>query len=355
MIGFEIEISLPVTDGSGQKIAGDTKLAESTARYPNSAAGKPYFRVVSDSRSLPQGRGKYSNLEFVTKPWAVVGDGHTTGLAGLLDTLARIRAVRDAFYAAGAVKLADSAGGLITMLPKGAGAKLAPGNGYREQAGTVGNGDGLFVHYSVGVPLSGMATFFDRLRTAAPLRESAPLQDARHRLQQANDFAEEAAEAFVARSSLKAAVRRDVLFSAQAQRRREVLGYLQLVFMQVTAFADHADEVEKGEKDSGIKNRTVVLSRSQLADVFGLLDPLVQSYLRDNHDRLTTLLADKYHDEGLAEKKRTFYEEAVRAVGDFTPVMLLDYTTAAFTGQTAIAQQRVFGGCARSLRIRRRR
>ncbi|MFC6593446.1 hypothetical protein [Kitasatospora paranensis] len=344
MIGYEIEISLPVTDAAGAKIPGDAKLAETTARHPAVPTGKPLFRVVSDSRSLPGGRGKYSNLEFVTKPWSVVGDGYTSGPAALLDTLRRIRTVRDAFYQAGAGTLAGSTHALLTVLTAGNGARFAPGNGYTEHAGTPGNGDGLFVHYSVGVPLGGMATFFDRLRSAAPLREGVYLPEARHRLQQAHAFAEEAAERFVRRDTADPAGRRDHAFSAQAKRRREVVGYLQLLFMQVTAFADHADEVENGGRDTGIKNRTVVLSRSRLADVYGRLDPLVQTYLRNNQDDLVTLLADEYHETGFEGEDMTFYEKAVREIVTGQPVKLLAYTKAAFTGQGSISQQRVFGG-----------
>lgn len=341
MIGYEIEISLPVTDGKGMKIAGDTKLAESISRDPAGAKGKPRFRVVSDSRSLQDG-GSYSNLEFVTKPWSVVGDGYTSGPQALLDTLQQIRAVRDAFYTAGTGTLSGSAGGLLTMLPAGKDARFAPNNGYQEHAGRPDQGDGLFVHYSVGVPLAGMATFFDRLRPAAPLREGAYLPDARHRLHQAHSFAVAAANQFVPRGPVVAGKGREQALGAQARHRREVLGYLQLLFMQVTAFADHADDVEN-DRSAAIKNRTVVLSRAPLAEVHARLDPVVQTALRNNHDALTSLLADQYHEQGRLGN-RDFYEEASRAIVPDDPVVLLNYTKAAFTGAPAIQQQSVFGG-----------
>jgi hypothetical protein len=339
MIGYEIEISLPVTDAAGAKIPGDTKLAESTVRHPARPGGKPLFRVVSDSRSLPN-KVKYSNLEFVTKPWSVVGDGFASGPVALVDTLQRIRTVRDAFYAAGEGTLAGSTNGLA-ILAAGNGARFAPKNGYREQAGI--EGDGLFVHYSVGVPLSGMATFFERLRKAAPLGEDVYLPNARHRLQQAQAFAEEGAREFIAGNKKNAAQGRNPGFSSQAIRNRQVLGYLQLLFMQVTAFADHADEVENQRPDAGIKNRTVVLSRSPLAAVREHLDPAVQVYLENNHDGLTSLLADTYHEQGLDGSTKMFYEAAVRDIADGS-VTLIHYTKAAFTGEESISQQRVFGG-----------
>jgi hypothetical protein len=342
MIGFEIEISLPVTDAAGAKIPGDTKLAACPTQHPVGALGKPLFRVVSDSRSLPGFGGKYSNLEFVTKPWSVVGDAFTSGPLALQDALQRIRALRDALYNAGSVQLSTAAGALLTMLPAGQGALLDPGNGYLEQAGTPGNGDGLFVHYSVGVPLGGMATFFDRLRSAAPAREGLYLPEARHRLHQAHHFAEQAAEQFVPRATADVGRSKDRDVSAQARRRRQVLGYLQLLFMNVVAFADHADEVERNRGGSNIKNRTVVLSRAPLAEVHGHLDPMVQTYLLNNHEALTTLLADGFQEAGWKDK-RSFYETAVREI-DEDPVVLLDYTTAAFTGGASIPQQDVFGG-----------
>ncbi|MGW2543472.1 hypothetical protein ACWC5I_21955 [Kitasatospora sp. NPDC001574] len=337
MIGYEIEIDLPVVDGKGAKIKGDTKLAASRTRTD----GKPVFKVVADSRSLPDGR-KYSNLEFVTRPWSVVGDGHTRGPAALLDTLTRIRTVRDAFYR-NTTALLSAPADLLDVLPAGTGARLAGGNGYRESAGTEGRGDGLFVHYSVGVPVSGMATFFDRLRRAAPLRDGVYLPDARHRLQQANAFAERAVQEFLPRNRPNDAGRNAPALSARARRDREVLGYLQLVFMQITAFADHADTVARGGPDSGIKNRTVVLSRSPLADVHAHLDPEVRTALRTHHDALVTLLADDYQEEGRVRKDMGFYETAVREI-DGGPVVLLDYATAAFRGDAAVPQQSVFGG-----------
>jgi hypothetical protein len=39
MIGFEIEISLPVTDAAGAKIPGDTKLAACPTQHPVGGLG----------------------------------------------------------------------------------------------------------------------------------------------------------------------------------------------------------------------------------------------------------------------------------------------------------------------------
>ncbi|MFD3543346.1 DUF4157 domain-containing protein [Streptomyces sp. NPDC058662] len=321
MLGFETEVSLPVEDERGQKYEGDTDLAQSTAAD---------FKVVSDKRALPGGAG-YSNVEFVTGAVRVVGSMSEAGPAALDHLVAEIRAVRDGFYqAVDKTPLRDMALNL-QVLAEGAGARVAPGLGYDEHAGKPGLGDGLFVHYSVGVPLSGMPMFFDHLRDAAPTGPRVPNRRARFRFSQAKDFAAEVVEMY------------DRGQAASKKRKRvptdALDGYCQLFFMQVAAVADYvAQDQDQGQ----IKNLTAVLSRSRLSDVRGLLDPALQAFLRSSSDGVIDVLA-RYQEDSGEGGKLEFRENATRQI-DGPEVSLLSFAESALTGAPAVDQQSVFGG-----------
>ncbi|PYC88283.1 hypothetical protein C7C46_01150 [Streptomyces tateyamensis] len=329
MIGFEVEISLPVTDGQRQVLAGDVLLAKSKTVHGYGQGDIPIYTLVSDKRQLPS-KAVYSNLEFVTMPWYAVGDARPNGPLFLQNTLAQIRRVRDALYLAGEAPLATAASDLLTYSPVGRAALLAPQNGYLEEAGTLGCGDGLFTHYSVGSPLGGLPGFLDQLRQAPPPANATYLADARHRLVQARTFAAEVLGGFVQPGAT----------ATQARERRELDGYLQLAFTQIVAFADYVAR----KQDAGqIKNGTVVLCRSALSDVFALLAPSAQAYLRQDVQRLISVLAG-YQEQSRTGQRLQFQDRSFREVAAGAPVGLEEYALATFGGRQRIAQERVFGG-----------
>ncbi|MFF7586515.1 DUF4157 domain-containing protein [Kitasatospora purpeofusca] len=321
-LGFETEVDMPVENARGEKYEGDTDLAQSTAAD---------FKLVSDSRSLNDGAA-YSNLEFVTGAVAVVGTGSESGPATLDRMVDEIRAVREAFYQrTGKTPLAGM-GLQLEILPAGEDARIAPDLDFPDYAGAPGMGDGLFVHYSVGVPLAGMPMFFDHLREAAPQAQGAPLPRARFRLSQSKTFAEQV----VARYEQGQA-------SARKRKRLEtdaLDGYSQLFFMQVAAMADYlAQDQDQGQ----IKNLTVVLSRSQLTDVRALLDPGFQDFLSANSEAIVDLLAQFQEDPGDGSANLEFRDEATREI-DGLPVSLLSFAESTLKGVPQIPQQSVFGG-----------
>ncbi|WP_438267884.1 eCIS core domain-containing protein [Kitasatospora purpeofusca] len=321
-LGFETEIDMPVENARGEKYEGDTDLAQSTAGD---------FKLVSDSRSL-NNRAPYSNLEFVTGAVAVVGTAGESGPETLEQMVDEIRAVREAFYEkTGKTPLAGM-GLQLEILPAGQDARIAPDLDFPNYAGAPGMGDGLFVHYSVGVPLAGMPMFFDHLREAAPQAPGAPLPRARFRLSQSRTFAEQVVARYVQGQE-----------SARKRKRLEtdaLDGYSQLFFMQVAAMADYlAQDQDQGQ----IKNLTVVLSRSQLTDVRALLDPGFQEFLSANSEVIVDLLAHFQEDPGDGSANLEFRDEATREI-DGLPVSLLSFAESTLKGVPQIPQQSVFGG-----------
>ncbi|MFD8209672.1 DUF4157 domain-containing protein [Streptomyces sp. NPDC059695] len=322
-LGFETEVSLPVQDAAGAKYPGDTDLAQSTSQD---------FKVVSDKRSLQTGEG-YSNIEFVTGAVEVVGARNESGREQLVRLADEIKRVRDGFYAAADGTPLAAMPLDLQILPAGAGARVAPGLPYTEDAGQEGLGDGLFVHYSVGVPLRGMPLFFDHLREAAPNVPGATSRRARFRLGQAKDFAADVLARYETWRAAKPTKKRKRVETDALD------GFAQLFFMQIAAVADYlAEDKDKGQ----IKNLTAVLSRSRLSDVRALLDEEFRTFLTADHEKVLDRLADYQEDSGGARKLQ-FRETATRHIED-EPVSLIDFANSAILGSTRVDQQSVFGG-----------
>ncbi|MFG3054658.1 DUF4157 domain-containing protein [Kitasatospora sp. NPDC048239] len=321
-LGFETEVDMPVETAGGEVYAGDTDLAQSTTAD---------FKVVSDKRQL-RGGAEYSNVEFVTGAVAVVGSGSESGPAALERLVDEIRTVREAFYQAADKAPLAGMGLDLEILPAGRGARVAPGLDFPDYAGAQGMGDGLFVHYSVGVPLAGMPMFFDHLRGAAPDVAGAPNRRARFRLSQSREFAAQIVELYQQGQGQPRKRKR--------QEEDALDGYSQLFFMQVAAMADYLAQ----EQDSGqIKNLTAVLSRSKLTDVRDLLDPAYQDFLKDNSGTIVDLLSDFQEDPGDGSGKLDFRDNATRQI-DGPEVSLLAFAESTLKGVPQVPQQSVFGG-----------
>lgn len=330
MLGFEIEIDLPVTDEDGDEFDGELKLAVSTTQ--------PGFKLVSDNRTLTND-DDYSNIEFVTNAVSVVGTRRDAGKALVLAQLTEVERVKRVLYAAGSVAL-DGVDGTLDTSDAEATALLAPDLPYRET-------NRLLVHYSVGVPLAGMPDFFDRLRQAAPVPQPNPNTDSanyrdRFSLVRAKDFA--AAE--LARFQTFANAPRP-----DSPESRGLDGYLQLAYTQVCAFADNLDlsndDDRKPEHVPLIKNSTAVLCRSALADVLPLLGATARRFLASrlavigDTNLISVLAAFQEMPEPGRAGDYTFYDEGESA---HTPtVTLQDFAQAAFTDAVRVDPISVFG------------
>ncbi|MFL6125364.1 DUF4157 domain-containing protein [Actinophytocola sp.] len=327
MLGFEAERDKRVKNQKGGKLPGDTDIAESR---------RADFKVVSDSRSLNDG-GPYSNIEFVTGAVQVVGSNAAAGPDELVGITDEIKRVSDGFYAAIEGTRLSSLRLDLRLLTKGV---TLSSEGYTERAGQPGMGDGLFVHYSIGVPLAGMPLFFDLYRADAQARvaQDRPtlLPDAQHRLDQARPFA--AAELTRFTQAIGSPIDTTALN-----------GYLQLIYTQITAMADYV-AVAQGQKNRYAspqgqpKNWTIFLSRSRLADAYRLLDPRIRTYLAENHDEIIERLSQFHEVTAKGEEAATFFDVGERALPDLDPVSLETYAQSALGVGQAVSQQRVFGG-----------
>ncbi|MFI7383821.1 DUF4157 domain-containing protein [Streptomyces sp. NPDC049813] len=321
MEGFETEMAKRVNDAAGGKLPGDTDLG--TSRTED-------FTVVSDSRTLDAG-GSYSNVEFVSGAVQVVGTRATDGPDALDRIVDEMRRVRDDFYAAAeGTPLADATMRL-TLQPAADGVTLSS-EGYTEQAGQAGRGDGLYVQYTIGVPLAGIPPVFDSYRDDPGSVGQNALPRAMFRLNQAKPFAQRELELFDASATGKKRSRVDT---------DSLDGYLQLFFTQVAAVADYLAT----DEDSGqIKNLTIFLSRSPLAEAYALLDSDIQGYLKRNKKTIVDRLSAFQETTETEGETLEFRDRATRQMPGLDKVSLMTYAYSGLTGNPVISQQQVFGG-----------
>lgn len=323
LLGFEVEVDKRVKGQGGEKLRGDTDLATSR---------KADFTVVSDTRKPKNGQA-YSNFEFVSGAVQVVGSKASAGPAEIDRIADEMKKVRDEFYkAAEGTTLAEATLELGLEVEPEVKAATLSSQGYTERAGRQGMGDGLYVQYTIGVPLAGIPLMFDRYRAEAPGVDRAPLPRALFRLNQAKPFAEAEVAAFENTPSGKKRRRVDT---------DSLSGFFQLYFTQVAAVADYlAKNKEKGQ----IKNQTIFLSRSPLAKVYGLLDSGARKYLSENSEEIVTRLADFQEKTEKEGEKLQFREDSSRKMGDLDEVTLVTYAKSALMGRPEVGQQQVFGG-----------
>lgn len=321
MEGFEVEVDKRVKGPRGEKLAGDTDLAKSK---------KADFTVVSDTRMLDDNSGPYSNIEFVSGAVQVVGTKATAGPDEIDRIVDEIKKVRDDFYKRVNGTTLEAATVDLEVLHGGKDTTLSD-EGYTETAGMAGMGDGLYVQYTIGLPLAGMPLLFENYRKENPL-DRAPLKRARFRLGQAKQFADKELGIFEETRTSKKRTRIDT---------DSLDGFFQLYFTQVAAMADYlAKEREEGQ----IKNQTIFLSRSRLTDAFRLLDKDAQNYLKKNDEAIVSRLAEFQEMTETEGEKLEFRDLHSRKVGELEEINLETYAKSALTGKPEVSQQRVFGG-----------
>ncbi|MFJ6673249.1 DUF4157 domain-containing protein [Actinosynnema sp. NPDC091369] len=357
-LGFEAEIDLPVTKGNGQMFdVGDTELGSST--MPLVEGGEEQaFEVVTDKRAL-RDTTEYSNMEFVTGAVSVVGADHEKGSERLHRIADEMRTVQQQFYAkAVANPRSTLRGGTLnlTLTDKGRTAKLANQLDYADTRQADEDG-GLFVHYSVGVPLTGMPVFFDALRAADPHdRERDPynsgmeqepsdqVKQARFRLFQAKEFGRNAVLKF--REWAGAGKRKR---GNKEQDEAALDGYSQLVYTQLAGMTDY--------RSGQPKNSLVVLSRSDLGTVRVRLPELVQDFI-DTFDvneegNVFAELFDDMQLQSFSGEQGEGYnpQEDTRQIDDKSrEVSFEQYANSAFKRAGAglekgdVTQEEVFGG-----------
>jgi hypothetical protein len=297
-------------------------------------------------------------MEFVTGAVSVVGPDHETGAERLHRIADEIRTVQQQFYAKAAQNpRSPLRGGALnlTLTDKGKTAKLANQLPYRDTRQEDEDG-GLFVHYSVGVPITGMPVFFDALRAADPHdrerdpynsdMEAAPgdqVRQARFRLFQAKEFSRNALLEF--RKWAGAGKRRR---GNPAQDEAALDGYSQLVYTQLTGMADY--------RNGQPKNSLIALSRSNLGTVRARLPEIVQDFLDtfdvNAEDNVFAKLFDDMQKQTFSGQEGEGYNpEDTRQIDEASrEVSFENYAVSAFKragsglAEGDVTQEEVFGG-----------
>ncbi|GAB3001910.1 hypothetical protein [Saccharothrix stipae] len=323
MIGFELEISLLIADRRGRVLDGETPLA-SCPQYQ--------LKIVSDKR---QG---YSNIEFVTDPVSVTGADSKRGPETLAAQVRGIRAMRDALYAAKPGPFADAIAPYGTAVDEGRTARIRkfPPRAVYQPAEADGRSDGLFLHYSLGVPVGALAGFFDLLRdTIAPFTPDDPrfLDRARFRTAQAAEFAESVVTDFA-------------VGGATGDQSLEVMrAYMQLVYTQIAGIADYTDHAIGVKPRGQVKNGTVALCRASFHEIFPALPEDVRKYLEESwsDESMIERIAATQDITEKPDVHADFNENDIREIPGLPAFSLKQYLKSALTGGPQVPQSSMYG------------
>jgi hypothetical protein len=262
-MGFEIELDRRVTDGRGQRIKGDTELA---------TFGDVSFRLVTDYRSVskPDKLG-YSNLELVTDPVDPLAQPDP-----IAPLLAGLKAVTNALYSV------NGATGLPATLKDcgvdhwltqehGQGAIVDPSltihhKGKDHRIADRGS-DSLFLHYTVGIPVSRLSEAIVWIRQKANAQTTNFYQTNADRAALAGTAAAELYKKWAAHRG----------HGVAGEDVDALKGYVALLYTQLAAVIDNAQADAQGV----IKNHTVAISRVPLRRVAATLPKLVRIYLAE--------------------------------------------------------------------------
>lgn len=321
MLGFEIEVDVPVLRNDGTYYKSEHKLAD--------CATDPGYKIVTDVEDTPDGED-YSIFEFVSLPAVVVGGAHDSGREVVAQQLSGIKDVAEKFAASKRGPLTDLDGELI-LTADGKASELRPDV-------NPDNEDTLGVHYSTGLPLGGMATFFRRLRSIAPV-----LIDKKRPYNTRDRFNLAQAELFAAGPVTAFSLGYGKADSDQGRRAlRQLDGYLQLAYMQICALADGCDYSAYGIRPL-VKNLTAVLCRTSLAQAVKQLDTdaafFLASRAEENLERLKEFQAKPEPEYGRPHMFRGAVTLAT--VGDRT---LEDVALGLLGGTLNVDPTAMFGG-----------
>ncbi|MGA5069128.1 DUF4157 domain-containing protein [Streptomyces exfoliatus] len=321
-IGVEIETDRPVSNADGSNVKAvdneDNDISGPSLVW-NKRTG---VRMVSDKRNSPaemEGRPgwtrQYTNAEFVTDPMNVL-DGETRHkdrektLESLEDMHARLyRPDIDS-------SLSDKQLSNLYAEPhfqhgiepslSGKELRAAPEKPHKEESGMPGRGDGLFVHQTVGVPLHGMAGFFQNMLTETEAGNIGGKKtritggsDAHVHLSKSLEFGGQVAREFMD-GQMDTDIQKGQLGVAGAAE--ELRGFASLFYNQLAALADLAkEELANAARPEGEKkplplgkNKTAVLSRVNLRTAAGFLTDTARSFMADRLDLIEGLFARCY-------------------------------------------------------------
>ncbi|MEU6931624.1 DUF4157 domain-containing protein [Streptomyces sp. NPDC046374] len=326
-IGLEIETDRPVSRADGSNVKGYNAQGEEVAG-PILVTHQSGVKMVGDKRYAPDKKSQYTNAEFVTPPMNVLpgesrhGDLGTT-FDALKDMHARLYGADDkssdaekslAHLYSGAEFTHDENREVGNTL------RVAPERDHVETRGRPGYGDGLFAHQTVGVPLHGMAGFFQHMLTEAEpgnpggkKTRISPNSNAHVHLSKSLDFGRRVADLFLDNGM-------EVDGAAQETTTAEQLrGFAALFYTQLAAVGDLAEMERADAKLTLGKNKTAVLSRVNLKTVGGFLPDSARTFLNDNYEVVMAafgefygLPLDEWGTGAVAEKARQYAQTALR-------------------------------------------
>lgn len=326
-LGFEIEWARPILTSSLKYFAGDTHI------YKLPLLGQ----LVSDSRKLPKAAGNYSNVELVSFHFDQLAGDVGDAMRALDTRLGVIQSLFKDLYSkpvdtdlrklitTDTIKLFEEFIALcVDPATRGSyvpqhlvDAVIAP------ETVKITDDNCLYVHYTVGFPPESLGAALDWIGV-----ETRPGETKNNRKEHAIMASKVAAET--------ATATKDLAKVAPALQ-PELRGFLALVFTQIAAFADMADNSPGGTVKGQPKNYVAALSRVPLQTIYNALADDVKAAINGNQEEIYVTMGDQIISDCRDGDSR-------RPVPGLDAVTLKDYAMSAFGTGALVSQQRVFGG-----------
>ncbi|WP_265868175.1 DUF4157 domain-containing protein [Streptomyces sp. SKN60] len=325
-IGLEIETDRPVSMADGGNVEARDAHGEPVSG-PILVTHESGVKMVGDKRNAPDGT-QYTNAEFVTPPMNVLPG--ETAHSDREATLTALRDMHSRLYGPGPGSTNEEKS-LARLYPEatfthdetslvGTDLRVAPERPHTETRGLQGYGDGLFAHQTVGVPLHGMAGFFQHMLTESEPANTGGTKTrissrskAHIHLSQSLVFGRRVADLFLGGQM-------DVDGAAsQTTTAEQLRGFAALFYNQLAALGDLAEQERNAERLTLGKNKTAVLSRVNLKTVGGFLPDPARAFLDANYDAVVGVFGEVYGlpltDWGagaVAEKARKYAHTSLR-------------------------------------------